>query len=57
MAKRRSFLHYERLLLNSYRLGAREELGPDASEEEVEALAQRYYEGPQRKRDHDKERA
>ncbi len=53
MTKRKSFLYYERLLLDSHRRAAREELGPDASDDEVETLAQRYYQGPQRKRDDD----
>lgn len=53
MTKQRSFLHYERLLLDAHRTAARTELGADASDEEVEALAQRYYQGPQRKRDDD----
>lgn len=46
MTKRRSFLYYERRLLDAHHTAAREELGPDASEEEIDTLAQRYYQGP-----------
>lgn len=53
MTKRRSFLYYERRLLDAHRATAREELGPDASEEEIDALAHRYYQGPRRKTDDD----
>lgn len=53
MGKSRSFLYYERLLLDAHRTAARTELGADASDEEIETLAQRYYQGPQRKRDDD----
>ena len=48
MVRPKGFLYYERLLLESYREGAREALGPEATEAEVETLARQYYEGPQR---------
>jgi len=53
MTKRKSFLYYERLLLDAHRTAARTELGADASDEEIETLAQRYYKGPQRKSEDD----
>ena len=53
MTRRKSFLYYERRLLDAHRTAAREDLGPDGSEEEIEARAQRYYQGAQRKTDDD----
>ena len=49
MVRPKGFLYYERLLLESYREGAREALRPEATEAEVETLAMQYYEGPRQR--------
>lgn len=53
MTERKSFLYYEKLLLDAYRSAAREELGPDATAEEIETLALELYQGLEREADDD----